>query len=378
MFDFWSLLLLSGAILGVFLSLTLLIHKRGNRKSNIILSSVVFIMSIFLAEYVFFRTGLAAKYRYFISASIPLAFMIGPLFYFYTRTLLNTREKISLVDTLHFIPAVICAVNIIPDVLFISGFIDNISDTDQLFYLTLSPYVYLFSAVFQTSVYVYYSLRYIKKYERSQKGSQKLISINFGWLKKLTYAFILFLCFQFIAGIVLFLLPYHIAEVEYSLSLISALIIFMTGFFSIRQPEIISGLHLNGNGKKYEKSGLNIERKEYYIKELLDYIEREKPYLNESLKLNTISEALNIPTTYLSQVINQKFGYNFFDFINEYRISEVKKRINDTSYSHYTLLGIALECGFSNKTSFIRAFKKFTGKTPSEYQKHIISEKILH
>ena len=377
MFDLWTVILSSGALLGFFLSLTLFFHKRGNRRSNIMLSFLILVMSVFLAEYVFFRTGLAVKYKYYISASIPLAYLIGPLFYFYTRTLLDPQDKIPVRALLHLAPAVLCFVNIFPDLLFIAGILKDITDTDQLFIIFIGPYIYLFSALIQTSVYFYISLKFIKEFEKNTNRPSKIGVINSAWLKRLTFIFIAFLAVEFLTFLVLLMLPAYITEIEYAFSLVSASIIFVTGFFSIRQPEIISGIYTNGNSKKYEKSGLNTEQSGYYVKELLRLMEEEKPYLNEELKLNLIAEKLSISPTYLSQVINQELDYNFFDFVNKYRIEEVKKRIDDPSFSHYTLLGIALECGFSNKTSFNRAFKKFTGLTPSEYQKSILKEKTF-
>ena len=65
------------------------------------------------------------------------------------------------------------------------------------------------------------------------------------------------------------------------------------------------------------------------------------------------------------------FSHNisFFDFINSYRVEEVKKQLADTAMANRNILGIALDCGFNSKATFNTAFKKFTGMTPSAYQK---------
>ncbi|MDO8898280.1 MAG: helix-turn-helix domain-containing protein, partial [Bacteroidales bacterium] len=60
------------------------------------------------------------------------------------------------------------------------------------------------------------------------------------------------------------------------------------------------------------------------------------------------------------------------EFVNEYRVNEVKKMLADPKYTHYSLLGIAFECGFSSKSTFNSVFKKFTRKTPSEYRKSLL------
>ena len=57
-----------------------------------------------------------------------------------------------------------------------------------------------------------------------------------------------------------------------------------------------------------------------------------------------------------------------FDYVNQFRVEEVKKRMSDINYKHLTLLGIALDCGFNSKSSFNNIFKKITNYTPTEYK----------
>ena len=94
-----------------------------------------------------------------------------------------------------------------------------------------------------------------------------------------------------------------------------------------------------------------------------------KPFLDPNLTLAQLSDALEIPSHYLSQVINEVFGLNFFNFVNGYRVEEVKLRILNPKYDSFPVLGIALECGFNSKTAFNRIFKNMTGLTPTEYKK---------
>ena len=95
----------------------------------------------------------------------------------------------------------------------------------------------------------------------------------------------------------------------------------------------------------------------------------QKPYLDPDLTLPGLADELDIPSHYLSQIINERIGSNFFDFINQHRVEEIKRRIADPSYAHYSLLGIAFESGFNSKSAFNRVFKKLTGRTPSEFKR---------
>ena len=97
------------------------------------------------------------------------------------------------------------------------------------------------------------------------------------------------------------------------------------------------------------------------------YLLRNKPYSNPNLTINELASKLKMQPYLLSKVINDGFNKNFFDFINYYRVEELKKRLEDPRFKHYTLLSQAFEVGFNSKTAFNRAFKKITRQTPSEY-----------
>ncbi len=97
-------------------------------------------------------------------------------------------------------------------------------------------------------------------------------------------------------------------------------------------------------------------------------MEEKKPYLDVDLSIHDVSDELDIPRHYLTQVINGMLGKNFYNFINEYRIEEVKKLLADEEYSKYTLTSIAFEAGFNSKSSFNSVFKTATGMTPSQFK----------
>src|SRR5215217_7439159 len=117
--------------------------------------------------------------------------------------------------------------------------------------------------------------------------------------------------------------------------------------------------------KKYQKSGLNTETAAMLYSRLLTYMETNKPYLEPDLAIYKVAESLEVPRHHLSQVINEKGQKSFFDFINSYRVEEVKKQLVNPDMANRNILGIALDCGFNSKATFNTAFKKFTGMTPS-------------
>lgn len=123
--------------------------------------------------------------------------------------------------------------------------------------------------------------------------------------------------------------------------------------------------------KKYQKSGLSDLDALIIHKRLTDIISSEKIFKNPELTLVELAQLLNIHPNILSQVINSIENKNFYDYINDKRVEEFKTIVVLPKNQKYTLLSLALECGFNSKTTFNRNFKKSTGLSPSEYLKNI-------
>ena len=115
------------------------------------------------------------------------------------------------------------------------------------------------------------------------------------------------------------------------------------------------------------KEANSITNDSAYFKEFCTLLEIDKIYRNPELSLGMVAEKLNISTNYLSQTVNRLSGSNFPDFINTYRVADVKQKLTDPQFLNYTMLSIGLESGFNSKSVFYTAFKKHTGMTPTEF-----------
>jgi AraC-like DNA-binding protein len=120
--------------------------------------------------------------------------------------------------------------------------------------------------------------------------------------------------------------------------------------------------------RKYAKSGLKADEVKEIIHKLLKYMEEEKPYLNENLKITDLANELKVSKNNLSQAINDGLGKNFYTFLNSYRINEFIHKIKKEEYSDHSILRIAMDCGFNSKSSFNFTFKKITGLSPREFK----------
>ena len=86
--------------------------------------------------------------------------------------------------------------------------------------------------------------------------------------------------------------------------------------------------------------------------------------------LNVLAQMTGSNTKYVSWAINDVYGKNFRQFLSEYRIREACRRLSDREhYGNMTLQAIYEELGYNSAASFIQAFKKVNGMTPSTYQR---------
>lgn len=127
---------------------------------------------------------------------------------------------------------------------------------------------------------------------------------------------------------------------------------------------------------KYKKSPLDDTQKITLMNSLLSIMENTTEYLSPSFSVERLAELAGSKQKLVSQVINEKRGCNFNSFVNEFRINEACRRINDTeNYGNLTLDAISQSVGFRARSSFVNAFKQITGLTPLHYQKIAKSSK---
>jgi len=309
-----------------------------------------------------------------------ISFTYGPLLFLYVRHMANPHLKYAPWHTMHFVPFfVFFAVSVI---------FRNVSLFDDLSgFFTIdrfTPLRIVYSACFFLSVTVYSILSFIQ-IRRHQARLHDIVSftsekLTLNWLKVLSITFYVGYIVIFILGgigIIAGLIPFD----PYILTFIFiAFFSFAYSFYAIRQPEMLDypvvATTENDNvaqagAEKYAKSGLRKEQAEEYLTILLNYMDDEKPYLDGDLTIHDLSQKTGIPRHHITEVLNEKYGRNFFTFVNEYRVREVISRINDPKYQRYTILAIAFDSGFNSKSTFNTIFKAYTGNTPSEYRNEL-------
>lgn len=237
--------------------------------------------------------------------------------------------------------------------------------------------------IVHTAIYLGLVVKDLKSYQSMIKDSvsnNKQV-LKLSWLRKLTKGLFIYVTGFFITMVLLASTKQYGLLIDRAWIVVLTLFIHAVGFLAIQQSyffskeaddeEMATSTEVNGDNK-YRKSPLEESTAEKIFMELKRVMEEEKLYLNPDLKASEVAQNLEIPLYQLSHLLSLKSEYSFFDFVNEYRINEAKSLLKDSSNDHLTILAIGFESGFNNKSSFNRAFKKFTGETPSVYKKESV------
>ncbi|WP_121811679.1 ABC transporter permease [Mucilaginibacter kameinonensis] len=359
----YDIAFLGAVFISLTLSLFLWIAPKENRSANRWLAILMAIVALWMIRILSADIDLA-KYSPILNY-LPLRFSlaIGPLIYFYVRQIAQPKYTFRRKNLLHFIP-------VLPEIGFqVFAGIQNINTGDVIYGKCNTTLQLL--AFLSVAIYLYLSHAEIgrfylnKKFHQGDRYRNELL-----WLDRSVTGL----------GILWFLwIPFTAVDYFYCrnglsiqhyyplyLPLLSAIIWIAAK--SHLETEIVTTVDVTIKpllpaDLKQKGSWLKLEVKE------------QGYYRDAELSLNSLAEKLGLHTHEVSRIINTVFKKSFNDFINEYRVREVALKMQDSSYDHITLLGLAYESGFNSQSSFHRIFKQFTGKTPLEYKNHL--QKVL-
>ena len=354
-----------------------------NSKSSKWLSFLLFLCAMYITPYML---GYANWYSKRITREILFfvpfmqVLLIGPVVYFYTKSLLNDSFNLTKKDWIHFIPAILYLIYSL--VIFIT---DKIVLDEFYFYADgrdkdLANW-YQVSGLISMSFYLILSLRYYARYKKLVFDRVSYAeTILFQWIRNFMIAFLGIL----ILRVVFFIVNPDWGEFgsqawHYISFSIVVFYISINGYANAVKISIFNDANTQfidvfSEVEEEEKIALEtpLEKDiEDWKKKILALISEEKVYENPKLTLSEMAKSLDTNTKNISSVINSGFQMNFNDFINHYRIEAVKEKMNSGEHHTTTLLGIAFDCGFNSKATFNRAFKKSTSLSPKEYLEKI-------
>ena len=364
----------AGGVMAFFFEF-LLLAKRSKSLSDKILAVWMFVIGLHLFLYYLYTKGLDFEYPHVLGIGNPLPLIHGPLLFLYTGSLTGYFPRWKPLYLLHFLPVLLFFLYY-REFYFSSG-PEKINFFHELRIHPDPVYRYMFPAIIASGFsYLFFTFLLFRSHRRYilNNLSYSNEKNNLHWLRNLL-AGLLGIWVVVLAGHFLLEGPWADDAIYGSVTVFVGFI----GFFGLRQGNIF--INLSGgpapetakseNQQRYAKSGLK-EQKAAEVKQMLiELMEVKKVYLDENVSLPQLAGILNIHPNYLSQVINEGFRKNFYDYINAYRVEEFKRMVVSGKHRNRTLLALALDCGFSSKASFNSSFKKLTQTTPSEFVKSI-------
>ncbi len=367
-----AILLLVGAAHALLLAATLLTIRRGNRLANRMVAFIFMVFAITICFHTIATTDFLLRYPQLSKIEPPLAFLLGPFFYFYVRALTHGSFRLRRKHLLHFVPALLCIVGLLPYYLQpVENKIQHILNDHQG--SCMHCFLIYFGISMQLLTYIGLIAKVLVDYKKRIRDSySSLEKINLNWLRNLLLG-------VFITWVASFAMQFVSPTIDTGsyIWLLVSIQFYLMGYFGLRHPEVFVGMEDGWSKpqKKYEKSTLTPERADEYLKKLKTFMESEKPHLESDITLPALSKRLAISIHHLSQIVNDKLQQNFFEFVNSSRVEEAKKKIDDPANQNLNLAEIGFDVGFNSISSFNAAFKKHSGTTPSQYrERSLLSE----
>ncbi|HAS44180.1 MAG TPA: AraC family transcriptional regulator [Microscillaceae bacterium] len=374
------MLYLGGITLTLFL-VFILLSKKDKSSADKLLTLWLFLTGVHLFFFYVRNTQQHLHFPHLLGIEISMPLLHGPFLFLYTSTLTNQQQSWK-INLLHFLPYALSLLSLIPFFRLSSQQKIYVYQNEGVGFKLLMT-IFLFAFIISGILYSILSLLKLSKHRKNIADQFSFTEkINLLWLRNLT------LGLSLIWLIVIFGDDKHVftAVVGY---------VFFIGYFGINQlgiftnkPPSLSGttnqplsapqitqeeskaLQAPADSKvKYQKSGLDSEKQKAIHQQLTQLMLDQKLFKVPGLTLRDLAQKLDVQPNILSQVINTEEQKNFYDYINHQRIEEFKQLIKIPENQKFTLLALALECGFNSKTSFNRNFKKVTGISPAEYVK---------
>ncbi|MGE5732294.1 MAG: helix-turn-helix domain-containing protein [Gemmatimonas sp.] len=380
--DWTDLAAFVGALQGFLLAGVLVAHK-SNRAANRLLAALMVAFSIYLTWDVYYSAGLTRAYPHLFGVSYPLPWIFGPLVYLYAVGASDRSRRFQPRDALHFVPVVVVLIAALP--IYLMSGADKVALYDRLqagkdpptVIAVLSPFMYVSGLSYSVAT-IAYLRKHRRRVENAYSNTERVNLRWLIWLAGAAAAIWLLAVSIRLANLIPHTIQRHNDDL---VALAIAILVYAIGYMGLRQPEIFrydgpvesaadeSPQPIEPAETRYERSGLSDIEAAKLKAALQSLMAREHPYRDSDLTLPELAERLDTTPHKLSEVLNADLGKTFYDFINGYRVDDVRRRLAESTSRNLNVLTLAMDAGFASKSTFNQVFKKLTGHTPSTYRK---------
>lgn len=372
-FDFFALIILLGVFQGFFLGYFLLRKTSRQFKRNIFLGYVIIGLSLVILEILLNYTGVITHVIFIDNFAEPLNFAIAPLFYLYIWYGLFPNRQAR--EWPHFVIFIFyffyCWFYYLqPSEFKYNSFLwsyhphlfpDNNSAPFNPDPLYIRHYINELT-VLHFLTYQIMGVRLLSmEYKRRGLSLFTLSGNELSPYRNFAFHFI-------VAAIILIIVKTLIGRDlgDVFVAGYIALMLYVTSFMIVGKSNFFIEQEKQGF-EKYKKSALEENQKDA-IKTKLEALMNEKYYCGNLVSMADMAERIGETPHRVSQVINEKYGMNFFNWLAQYRVNEAKKILTGADAKKYKIEEIAEMVGYNSKATFNKTFKNITGLTPSDYR----------
>jgi AraC-like DNA-binding protein len=369
------------ATINSFIFATALLFRQTNRVANRYLAALLALLGLALLHEFCVKTSYILYVKPLIGSVMQLDPIIAPLLYLYIRELTTkTKHKTQSIIP-HFIPALLYF-------LFTAPFYSLDTETKLAFVqqgyavhilIDKIGYGLTFGMILvwiQYSIYMVLSILCISQHKQK-------IGDYFSYREKITLTWL--------HNIIVIALIYHLSFIAFGLlsgfaqptnTLMDMIMggtiiaIHYLGIQGLLQPQMYSATidtkeeptTNTQTNIKYKKSALTPKLAQTLLTRLNQAMTEHQLFLHSNLTLPELAKHIASSPQYVSQVLNEYEGQNFFDYVNGFRIDFAKQLLANTSHS---IIDITYASGFNSKSAFYKAFKKSTGLTPAQFRRNL-------
>ena len=336
----------------------LLLDKKENRRANRFLSLMTFCLCLTFTPYMV-APSLWHQYNWLVWMPFSFSYWIGPSLYFYVRALTRPEVPFRRGDYWHFS---FIFLNYLHSIYHFS-----VGKANPYPWFHMGAEMLESAAIISIFIYLTVCYRMINRHQKSllhySSGSE---GINLRWMQQvievLGISFLFILVFLLVSSA--FLGKQTLHEWDNHLSVMILMYSVILYWFSIhgyRQAQMISV-------PAYLPPVQTQDETSHILEMLKNTMADHQLYRRPNLSLSDLSKSVGVSERVLSRALNQGLQKNFFQFVNDYRVEEMKAKLLDPAFDHWKIFSIALEAGFNSKASYNRVFKSFTGYTPKQFR----------
>jgi len=361
-FSFLDLVLFAGVIQGIFLVFSLQFISQKNRKANKILTIIIGLATfIFAGKMAIIQIDIPWIWRLALLSDCSI-YLFGPLLYMYFRALVFKFHPKNILSFKHYIPSLLLFL------FFCWSLTVTTEEYMRLSYTNTMTIIYLIMelvGVFSLITYTFLGYKIVYKIKNTEQKELAHAHKLSRYLQFILIGLGLISLFWSVGIFRTYVMHSYNSFIIYQLVWISmAIFLFIVGYFSFTQPEII---RLPIEKKAPKKDRLTKEEVEVITKNLEELIDEEQVFIHSNLSLKVLAKKLDTSANNLSWLLNSVYKKTFYEYINEHRVKAFLKKVKNGEHKQQTLLAVAMDSGFNSKSTFNKSFKTIMNETPSRY-----------